>query len=306
MTNISVTTKSPFFTKSIDESIFLTELGTLALENIKKSYLKKVQELNPHRFLSISPSAKNLSVTYYKSATRTYKSLPLTLWTPNPLTLSYTLFTPPNSVEYLVQVLQKSITWYESIGFKVVGLKLKEEFKEIFEAFPHCFQKDILAPSEEECCALSLSLNENIYHETLLRQITIEEKLDYMTKEGIRVKPSVWELTVLRDTPRFLNTIAQHYSNTLPSDISPIRAVVLSVSEKWEDLAKLVALKLNAEVDNSSDPVGKKIRNWKSLGCAEIYVVGEKDMKELCETGKITLTKNSINVVMESVVVSFI
>jgi phosphoglycerate dehydrogenase-like enzyme len=49
-----------------------------------------------------------------------------------------------------------------NIGFKVVGLKLKEEFKEIFEAFPHCFQKDILAPSEEECCALSLSLNENI------------------------------------------------------------------------------------------------------------------------------------------------
>lgn len=283
----------------------MTDLGVAAVENIKKSYtLKCLSGVSPHKFYAIQEVSSFLD--YYKATTRTYKNLPLLLEKQNQSSLLWHIFYDLNSVDFLINVLQKTISWYESIGCKISKVVLNEKFKSLLgEALKGVTpEQSTLPPHVAVQCTLvigEVSLEVNV-----LEEVTTQEKIDFMTKEGIRIRPGVYKLEVFKDLPYLLSLLAIHYSNTLPSDISPIKAVVLSVSEKWEQLASLVALKINASVDNSSDAVGKKIRYWKSLGCPAIYVVGEKDMKELCETGKITLMKNSINSVMEPEIIAFI
>lgn len=305
MQNIQFTNKSPFFVKSTDESVFMTDLGVAAVENIKKSYtLKCLSGVSPHKFYTIQEVSSFLD--YYKATTRTYKNLPLLLETQNQNSLLWHIFYDLNSVDFLINVLHKTISWYESIGCKVSKVVLNEQFKSLLEEdLKHITQEQSTLPPQV-AVQCTLVIGEVSLEVNVLEEVTTQEKIDFMTKEGIRIRPGVYKLEVFKDLAYLLSLLAIHYSNTLPSEISPIKAVVLSVSEKWEQLASLVALKINASVDNSSDAVGKKIRYWKSLGCPAIYVVGEKDMKELCETGKITLMKNSINSVMEPEVIAFI
>lgn len=307
MQNITISNKSPFFIKSNESTVFITDLGLSAIENLRQSYVSNniANFAKIHKFFALQGEGSALD--YYRATTRTYKNLPFFLQTFEIKKLGWDVFLENLSSSNIEKLILNTFQWYLKLGFKLEKIVVREDFNNAFTK-TDLFSDILVAPTPTtsvivEC---TISIMNNSFKINLFEEKKSSEKLDFMNKEGIRVAPFFGSITVFEDLAVVLNLLASYYSNTLPSEISPIKAVVLSVSEKWEQLASLVALKINSHVDNSSDAVGKKIRYWKSLGCSEIYVVGEKDMKELCETGKITLMKNSINSVMEPVVVSFI
>ena len=79
-----------------------------------------------------------------------------------------------------------------------------------------------------------------------------------------------------------MGVMIEHFAGNFPLWLSPVQAVVIPVSEKFDDyaaqvLAALDGAGLRAQADRSSDGLGKKIRNAEQSHIPYMLVVGEKE-----------------------------
>ncbi len=109
--------------------------------------------------------------------------------------------------------------------------------------------------------------------------------LEYIDADGVRKTPAIIHRAPLGTHERFIGFLIEHFGGEFPLWLSPIQARVLPVSEKHAEYAREVmnALKaegLRAEIDDSSESLGKRIRNAKMQKAFYVFVVGEKEMAE--------------------------
>jgi threonyl-tRNA synthetase len=89
---------------------------------------------------------------------------------------------------------------------------------------------------------------------------------------------------VLGSMERFVGGLIEHYAGAFPTWLAPVQAMVLPVSEKFNDYGRKVidALRQNGfrvEMDNADDKIGAKIRRATMAKVPYMLVVGQQEQE---------------------------
>jgi threonyl-tRNA synthetase len=106
--------------------------------------------------------------------------------------------------------------------------------------------------------------------------------LQYVGNDGQKHRPVVIHRAPFGSLERFIGVLIEHYAGEFPLWLAPVQAVVIPVSQHFEDYGKIVfeELKKNgirAEFDNRNEKIGYKIREWENQKISYMLVVGEKE-----------------------------
>ncbi len=107
-------------------------------------------------------------------------------------------------------------------------------------------------------------------------------ELAYVEEDGSRQTPVVIHRAILGSVERFLSILIEHYAGAFPSWLAPVQIGVLPVADRHLDFARTLAAELRThgfrvEVDETTESVGKKIRNAEKAKVPVMLVVGDKE-----------------------------
>lgn len=108
-------------------------------------------------------------------------------------------------------------------------------------------------------------------------------ELEYVDSDNTRKRPVMIHRAPFGSMERFVAVLLEHCGGNLPLWLAPVQVKVLPISDKYNDYAREVAEALNdtelrAQVDDSNEKIGKKIRNAELSKTPFMAVVGEKEM----------------------------
>jgi threonyl-tRNA synthetase len=108
--------------------------------------------------------------------------------------------------------------------------------------------------------------------------------LTYVGDDNKEHRPVVIHRAIYGSFERFIAILTEHYAGAFPTWVAPVQARVLTVSDRFEEwggavLARLLAAGYRAELDESSDKLGAKIRNAELAKIPFALVVGEKEVE---------------------------
>jgi len=114
--------------------------------------------------------------------------------------------------------------------------------------------------------------------------------LTYTDKDGTQKTPLCIHRAPLGTHERFIGFLIEHYGGNFPLWLSPVQVKVIPVAEAHADKAReitdaLRAAMIRAEIDDSNDSFGKRIRKAKNARIPYTIILGEKDIA----AGKVTL-----------------
>ncbi len=110
-------------------------------------------------------------------------------------------------------------------------------------------------------------------------------ELEYTGADNQKHRPVMIHRAPFGSMERFVAVLIEHTAGKFPLWLTPTQAVVLPVSEKYNDYAYTVArnLKLHnvrAEVDDRNEKMGRKIRDNELKRIPYLLIVGEKEAEE--------------------------
>lgn len=108
-------------------------------------------------------------------------------------------------------------------------------------------------------------------------------KLAYVDHDGERKTPVMIHRAVAGSLERFMVILIEHFAGKFPLWLSPEQVRIIPVSDDHADYARkvhqeLTAVGIRAELDDSNDSMGKRIRNAKQARLPYFIVVGEKEV----------------------------
>ena len=117
-------------------------------------------------------------------------------------------------------------------------------------------------------------------------------ELEYVGADDKRHRPIMIHRAPFGSMERFVAVLIEHTGGKFPLWLTPEQAVILPVSEKYNDYAKKVADFLNnadirASIDDRNETIGKKIRENELKRVPFLLIVGEKE----AENGTISVRK---------------
>ena len=116
--------------------------------------------------------------------------------------------------------------------------------------------------------------------------------LNYISESGKKESPIILHHAVLGSLERMIGILLESLGSNLPEILHPYPSKVIPISEKSLQYANLVAEKLNSIIDDSAEPLGKKLSFWRNKGVINIYVVGEKEANEYHSNGEMKVVLN--------------
>lgn len=126
---------------------------------------------------------------------------------------------------------------------------------------------------------------------TIQLDFNLPERFDlhYATESNEKARPVVIHRAILGSTERFMGIMIEHFAGNFPLWLSPVQIKILPVSEKHAEYAKkvlneLALLDIRAELDDSNESLGKRIRTAKIEKTPYLLVLGEKEV----EAGTVT------------------
>ncbi len=107
-------------------------------------------------------------------------------------------------------------------------------------------------------------------------------QLEYVAQDGSRQRPVMIHRAILGSVERFLGIMIEHYAGAFPLWLSPVQVAILPVADRHIDFGRSLAKELEeaglrVEVDDSTESVGKKIRNAEHGKSPVMLVVGDKE-----------------------------
>ena len=110
-------------------------------------------------------------------------------------------------------------------------------------------------------------------------------ELEYTGADGEKHRPIMIHRAPFGSMERFVAVLLEHTGGKFPLWLSPDQAVVLPISEKFNDYAKKVSDYLNnsdirATVDDRNEKIGRKIRDNELRRIPFLLIVGEKEEAE--------------------------
>lgn len=127
-------------------------------------------------------------------------------------------------------------------------------------------------------------------------QMPMRFGLEYEGADGKLHAPVVIHRAILGSLERFIAVLVEHFAGALPSWLSPVQAMILPVSEKFNDYAREIGAEfmkadLRYEIDDANETLGKKIRNAEMMKSPYMLVVGEKEFTDKTVTVRDYATK---------------
>jgi threonyl-tRNA synthetase len=109
-------------------------------------------------------------------------------------------------------------------------------------------------------------------------------ELEYIGADGNKHTPVMIHSAIVGSPERFLGILIEHHAGEFPLWLSPVQMEIIPVSEKFNEYAKKVSMKLleneiRAEVNTKSESLGKRISEAEKQKIPYILVVGEKEEK---------------------------
>jgi threonyl-tRNA synthetase len=121
---------------------------------------------------------------------------------------------------------------------------------------------------------------------TLQVDFVLPERLDanYIAADGSKQRPVMLHRAILGSLERFIGILIEEYSGKFPLWLSPVQAVVATISEAGDDYAKevqqtLLNAGIRAEIDISSNKINYKVREHSTNKVPVILVVGAKEQE---------------------------
>ncbi len=107
-------------------------------------------------------------------------------------------------------------------------------------------------------------------------------ELEYIGADDKRHRPIMIHRAPFGSLERFVAVLIEHTAGKFPLWLTPEQAVILPISEKYNDYAKKVSEMLNISdirsiVDNRNEKIGRKIRDNELKRIPYLLIVGEKE-----------------------------
>jgi threonyl-tRNA synthetase len=129
--------------------------------------------------------------------------------------------------------------------------------------------------------------------------------LKYIDKDGSHKRPVCIHRSPLGTHERFIGFLIEHFAGAFPVWLAPEQIYILPVSENFTSYAKQVEAKLaenhfRIKLDDSSDTLGKRIRNAEQMKIPYILVMGEKEQSSNSVNVRNYYTKEQTSMTIES------
>ncbi|MCZ6573224.1 MAG: threonine--tRNA ligase [Planctomycetota bacterium] len=107
-------------------------------------------------------------------------------------------------------------------------------------------------------------------------------KLEYVGKDGHRHRPVMIHRGIVGSLERMIGVLVEHYAGKLPVWLSPVQAILLTITDKSIPYAEEVAQRyreagLRVDVDSRGDKINGKIRDAIKKRIPYLLVVGERE-----------------------------
>lgn len=108
-------------------------------------------------------------------------------------------------------------------------------------------------------------------------------ELTCVNEKGEKEDVVMLHVAIMGSIERFLSVVIEHYAGTFPTWLSPVQIKVVPIGDRQADFAHDVYTELKnagirAEIDQSGDSLGKKVRNAKTEKIPYVMVIGDKEM----------------------------
>ncbi len=121
---------------------------------------------------------------------------------------------------------------------------------------------------------------------TVQIDFALPEKFDmtFINEAGKEERPIVIHRSSIGCYERTIALLIEQFAGAFPTWLSPNQIVIIPVSEKFNDygrkvLADLQTADLRAELDDSNESLGKRVRNAEKQKTPYILVIGEKEVE---------------------------
>ena len=120
---------------------------------------------------------------------------------------------------------------------------------------------------------------------TIQLDMNLPERFDcfYIDSNGEKVRPIMLHRACLGSIERFIGIIIEHFGGAFPTWLAPVQVNVLPVNNEFHlDYAKKVVKELNdagfrAELDDSNDKLGYRLRNSQMRKIPHTVVIGDQE-----------------------------
>lgn len=120
---------------------------------------------------------------------------------------------------------------------------------------------------------------------TIQLDFNLPERFDltYINENNEKERPVVIHRAISGSLERFMGVMIEHFAGAFPVWLAPRQVVMLPVSDKYNDYAtelknELAGLGVRVGIDDSSESLGKKIRNAEQSKTPWMLVIGEKEV----------------------------
>ena len=107
-------------------------------------------------------------------------------------------------------------------------------------------------------------------------------ELSFKNEKGEDERPVVIHRAISGSLERFMGVMIEHFAGAFPVWLSPVQVIILPISEHQREYSKEIFEKIKkedirAELDDSNESLGKRIRNAKMQKVPYLIVVGDKE-----------------------------
>jgi threonyl-tRNA synthetase len=109
--------------------------------------------------------------------------------------------------------------------------------------------------------------------------------LEYVGSDNLKHRPIMIHRAPFGSMERFVAVLIEHTGGNFPLWLTPTQAIILPISDKYQEYAEKVCEKLSkidirVEIDDRSEKTGRKIRDAELQKIPYMLIVGEKEMTE--------------------------
>ncbi|MDQ3958349.1 MAG: threonine--tRNA ligase [Actinomycetota bacterium] len=106
--------------------------------------------------------------------------------------------------------------------------------------------------------------------------------LEYTDEHGERVRPVMIHRALYGSIERFMGVLVEHFAGAFPTWLAPVQAVLIPIADRHVAYAhaveqRLRSARVRAEVDDSTDTMGAKIRRQQLQKVPYMLVVGDQE-----------------------------
>ncbi len=131
------------------------------------------------------------------------------------------------------------------------------------------------------------ALNRKWQCATIQCDFTLPERFDlsYIAEDGEKHRPVMLHRVILGAIERFMGVLIEHYAGAFPTWLSPVQAMLLTVTDKHisygeEVFGQLVDADIRVEKDFRNEKLGYKIREAQLQRIPYMLVIGDREMED--------------------------